>query len=83
MMRAVLIMAVIFGCVILALAAVIGTIFVIIRILRGGVSREEQRILSEETRMIQDIYQGLRRMEERVEALETLLLDRERKDRET
>jgi len=30
--------------------------------------------------MIQEIYQGLSRMEERVESLETIILDRERKD---
>jgi len=29
--------------------------------------------------MIQEIYQGLSKMEERVDALETILLDRERK----
>ena len=31
--------------------------------------------------MIQEIYQGLSRMEERVETLETILLDREKEDR--
>jgi hypothetical protein len=30
--------------------------------------------------MIQEIYQGLSRMEGRVEALETIILDRERKE---
>ena len=32
---------------------------------------------AEEARMIQDIYQGLEKMEKRVEALETLLVERE------
>ena len=32
---------------------------------------------AEEARMIQEIHQGLVRMEQRVEALETLLLERE------
>ena len=31
--------------------------------------------------MIQEIYQGLSRMEERVEALETIILDSKGKDR--
>jgi phage shock protein B len=35
---------------------------------------------TDETKMVQEIYQGLSDMEERVEALETILLDRE-KDR--
>lgn len=30
----------------------------------------------EDTRMIQEIYRGLQRMEDRIEALETLLMDR-------
>ena len=40
-----------------------------------GIGRAE-----EETKLMQELYQGLTRMEERVEALETLLLDRERKE---
>jgi hypothetical protein len=31
--------------------------------------------------LIQEIYRGLSRMEERVEALETIILERDRKDR--
>ena len=34
---------------------------------------------ADEAQMIQELYQGLSRMEERVETLETLLLDQERK----
>ena len=34
----------------------------------------------EEARLIQDIYHGLLKMEERVEALETLLLERDREN---
>ena len=40
----------------------------------AGVSNTES-----ETKLIQEIYQGLSSMERRVEALETILLDRERK----
>ena len=47
----------------------------------GGARGREQEI--EETLMIQDIYHGLQKMEQRVEALETLLLDKERKDKNT
>jgi phage shock protein B len=34
----------------------------------------------DETRMIQETYSGLARLEERIEALETLILDKERKE---
>ncbi len=47
-----------------------------IKMIQGG-SRRKRVTLEEETRMIQEIYQGLRRMERRVEALETILFDRE------
>jgi phage shock protein B len=50
-----------------------------IRIVKGGFSRKGQTYQADETRMIQEIYQGLSKMEERVDALETILLDRERK----
>lgn len=46
----------------------------------GGAQGKEQEI--EETRMIQDVYHGLQKMEQRVEALETILLDTERKDKD-
>lgn len=44
----------------------------------GGGTQERD---TEETAMIQEIYQGLERMEKRIEALETLVLDQERKER--
>ena len=42
--------------------------------------RKRKQAQTEETKMIQDIYKGLSKMEERVEALETILMDRQRKD---
>lgn len=43
----------------------------------GHRSRHARTVAAtEETRLIQEIYHGLSRMEQRVEALETLLLDR-------
>ncbi len=65
----------------MALAIIGSTILIAIKILKGGVSRQGQKFQAEEARMIQEIYQGLSRMEERVEALETIILDRERKER--
>jgi phage shock protein B len=53
----------------------LGTFLLIaIRMLQGG-SRKKREARDEETQMIQEIYQGLRRMEQRVEALETILVD--------
>jgi len=80
-MPGVFIVAIVFGGTVLALAIIGSTILMAIKILKGGVSRKGQRFESEEARMIQEMYQGFSRMEERVEALETIILDRERKDR--
>lgn len=40
-----------------------------------------EQLSTDETRMIQELHQGSFRMEERIEALETIILDRERKSR--
>ncbi len=57
---------------------------VIIGIIRasksGGLSGKNKQAQTEETRMIQDIYHGLTKMEERVEALETILIERTKKE---
>ena len=60
------------------LAAILcGTFLAALRVLKGQPSSGGSTATDQdETRLIQDIYQGLLRMEERVEALETLLLDR-------
>ncbi len=81
MMQGVLVLAIIFGGSVMALAIIGSTILIAIKILKGGVSRQGQKFQAEEARMIQEIYKGLSRMEERVEALETIILDRERKER--
>jgi phage shock protein B len=81
-MHGAVILATIFGGTILVLAIIGSTILMGIKILKGGVSRTGQKMQSDEARVIQEIYQGLSRMEKRVEALETLILDHERKERE-
>ena len=43
----------------------------------GGLSRSEKQASTEETKMIQDIYHSLTKMEERVEALETILIPKQ------
>lgn len=80
-MQGALIFVIIFGSIVLALAIIGSTILMAIKILRGGVSRKGQKLEAEEAKMIQEIYQGLSRMEERVEALETIILDSKGKER--
>ncbi len=80
-MHEVAIVGIVFGSIIIMLAIIPVTILLIIRLFKGGISRTDRKKLAEETRMIQEIYQGLSRMEERVETLETILLEREKEDR--
>ena len=58
---------------------------IIIAIIRaaktGGLSRDEKDARTEETRMIQDIYNALPKTEARVEALETILIERGHQNR--
>ncbi|MGD8292660.1 MAG: phage-shock protein [Desulfobacterales bacterium] len=75
-MNQVLIVAIIFGSVVLIPAIIGGTILLAIRLLKGKTSRKDQ---ADDSKIIQEIYQGLSLMEERVEALETILLDREKR----
>lgn len=77
-MKEVLIVAIVFASIVLALAIIPGAILLAIKFFRGGQSAGEQ---AEEAKMIQKIYQGLSHMEQRVEALETILLDREKQKR--
>jgi hypothetical protein len=79
-MSGVLILTIIFGGSILALAIIGSTILMAIKILKGGLSQKGQKLQTDEARTIQEIYQGLSQMEKRLEALETIILDHERKD---
>lgn len=61
------------------LVAVLGVIFLVaLKILRGNPSKTSQKLQADEAKLIQQIHQGLTKMEERVEALETILLERGR-----
>ncbi|MFW5488687.1 MAG: hypothetical protein ACNI3A_09765 [Desulfovibrio sp.] len=48
--------------------------------LRQGSGKDKERD-AEDTKTIQELYQGFERMEERVDSLETLLLDKNKKDK--
>ena len=75
-MNQVLIVAIIFGSVVLIPAIIGGTVLMSIRLLKGKTSRKDQ---ADDSKIIQEIYQGLTLMEERVEALETILLDQDKR----
>lgn len=79
-MNSALVVAIVFGGIILALAIVGSTILMALRILKGGFSRKSRDLEAQEARMIQQIYQGLSSIEKRVDALETILIERERKE---
>ncbi len=79
-MQSAIIVAIVFSGIVLALAVIGSTILMAIKIFKGGLSRKKQKYQADEARMIQEIYQGLSRMEERVESLETILLDGDKKD---
>ena len=79
-MQTVFIFAIIFGGIILALTIIGSTILMAIKIRKDGGSRKSRQIETNETRMIQEIHQSLSKMEKRVESLETIILERERKD---
>ncbi len=82
-MHDVIIVTIVFGSILIALAIIPATILLAFKLFKGGFSRTDQKKQAEEAKMIQEIYQGMSRMQERVEALETILLDREKEDRNT
>ena len=77
-MSAILVPISVFAMIVLVVAVICSTILMALKILKGGTSPKSQKEHTDEARMIQEIYQGLARMEERVESLETILLERER-----
>jgi phage shock protein B len=79
-MEGAIIVGIVFSGIVLCLAIIGGTILLGIKIAKGGISRKSQQSRSEDAKMVQEMYQSVTRMEERVEALETILLEKERKD---
>ena len=81
MMHGAIIVGVCIGGAIL-LIATLGLILIgIIRAAKtGGISKKDRQTHADETKMIQDIFNGLSKMEERIETLETILIERQRKN---
>lgn len=51
-------------------------IAIVKRAMRGGRRKKDQRREADDTRIIQEIHNGLQRMEDRIDALETIIMDR-------
>lgn len=67
------------GALVLVLAGIAAIIVALaVKLFRGSGDRAGQ---AEDARIIQEIYQGLSRLEQRIESLETILAGRRREDR--
>ena len=84
-MQGAFITAIVFGGIVVSLTIIGATILLGIRLIKDGISRKDRQNEADDAGMIQEIYQKLTRMEERVDALETILFDRRkgRTDHET
>ena len=79
-MNAVIIVSIVFSSIIIVFGILAGTILTVIKMRHGGVSRKGRQQYDEETRMIQEIYHNLTKMEKRVESLETILMESQGKE---
>lgn len=66
-----------FFCLVLLLLAALA--LGIVKIVRGNSEGQEGSKADEEAKIIQELHQQLTRMEDRIEALETILLEKEGK----
>ena len=73
-MNFVIIVAIVFGSLVTLAGLLCGTVLVIIRMRQANPGRS-RKSTSDEAMLIQELYRGLEQMEERIEALETILMD--------
>ncbi len=74
-MSTIVIVAIVFGSIVTIAGLLCGTVLVVIKMRNSGLSNSSRASGKQEAMMIQEIYQGLERMEKRIEALETILMD--------
>lgn len=68
--------ALLIGAVTIGIVVIIAAVVsVAVRVIRGPAGTGG----ADDTRVVQEIYQGLQKMEERVEALETILFEKEKR----
>jgi phage shock protein B len=75
-MLSIITVSIVFGSLIALATLICGTIVVILKTRKGPRGAGD----SEEARIIQELYQNLERMEERIESLETILAPNQKKD---
>ncbi|SMC64988.1 phage shock protein B [Desulfocicer vacuolatum DSM 3385] len=75
-MKSVFIAGIVFTGIFLVLLVVAAIFFMIFKMRQGGAQDRSKQ--NEEATMIQEIYTGLSRMEQRVEALETILMEQKK-----
>jgi phage shock protein B len=80
-MTPVFIVSIVFGGIVLALTVICGTILMLSRLKHGGISQKNRQDQADEARMMQEIYHGLSKMEKRMDALESILMDQKWKDK--
>jgi len=61
-------------------AVVGGIVIKALKVVTGSPARGNAHLQAEEAELMQKLYQGMSRLENRVEALETLLLERDRRE---
>lgn len=79
-MNTVVIVAIVFGSIVAMAALVCGTVLAMVKARREGLSASGRKARSDEAEVIQELYRGLSRMEKRIEALETILMEGQGKD---
>lgn len=71
------VLATILGFALLVLALLGGIGVAILKVIKGKSGGRDQEAQAEEAKLMQELHQGLSRMEKRIEALETILLERQ------
>lgn len=61
-------------------AIICGFLLAALKIIKGDSGKKDAEQSTEETRLIQELNQGLKRMDHRIEALETILLTQNPKE---
>lgn len=74
----IIIVAIVFGSIVALAMLICGTILIIVKTRTNRSSGGAAD--SEETRIIQELFQGLEKLEERIESLETILTEDQEKD---
>ena len=70
-----------FLLILVPLLFVVLAVAVVLKLASGLFSRSGREEQAEEARMIQEMYAGMTRMEQRIEVLETLLLEQDAKEK--